>query len=157
MHPHVKNGVVALAIAMLAWGCASPVPPADTADAQRDALVQRTQAYERDARQAPDRMSAQRKAELQQLATDVSAWQARTGRDDIRVTEQRQTTSRRTNEGGGAGNCENDCPVYTFRNDEICFLKGSECSSNPEDLGTYCIYECISIRSDVSSGFSKGQ
>ncbi|MFL6593494.1 MAG: hypothetical protein ACJ8GK_12420 [Luteimonas sp.] len=157
MYRHVMNGFMALAMAILAWGCASSFHGGNTANAERDALVQRTQAYERDARQAPDRMSPQRKAELQQLATDVAAWQARTGRDDIRVTEQRQTSARRVNEGGGSGNCENDCPVYTFKNDEICFLKGSECTSDPEHLGTYCIYECISIRSDVSSGLSKGQ
>jgi hypothetical protein len=148
---------MALAMAMLAWGCAGSMPSDGTADAQRDALVQRAQAYQRDARQAPDRLPPERKAELQQLATDIRAWQAWTGRDDIAVTNQRQVTARRAKEGDGSGNCANDCPVYTFKNDEICFLQGSECSSDPEFHGTICIYSCISIRSDIASGLKQGQ
>jgi len=151
MHRQAKTWLTALATAMLAWGCAGSIPSQDTADAQRDALVQRAQAYQRDARQAPDRMSPERKAELQQLATDVRAWQAWTGRDDIAVTNQRKATARRANDGGSE-NCANDCPVYTFQNDEICFLQGSECSSDPESHGTICIYSCISIRSDIAAG-----
>jgi hypothetical protein len=151
----MKSWALALATATLAWGCVAPTPPGATADAQRDALVQRARIYKADAEKAPASLSPQRKSELQQLANDVRAWQARTGRNDIRVTDKRATTARRASEGG-TGNCDMDCPVYTFEHDQICFLKGSECSSDPESYGTICIYNCISIASNLAPERSQG-
>lgn len=148
-HRQWKAWLLGLATAVLVFGCATSVSPEGDADTQRDALVQRARLYQVDAKQAPESLSPERKAELQELAADIRAWQGRTGRNDINVTDKRATTARRANDTGGAGNCDNDCPVYTFEHDTICFLKGSECSSDPEFHGTICIYTCISIASQV--------
>ena len=160
MHRHTKSWLLALATATLALGCASSVPPDDNADNQLDSLVQRARIYKGDAEKAPDSLSVERKDELQQLANDVRKWQARTGRHDIRLTDKRVTTAQRENDGGGTGNCDADCPVYDLSDlshDSICFLKGSECSSDPEGHGTICIYDCISIASEVAPERSQGQ
>jgi hypothetical protein len=150
MHRPLKSWLLALAAATLALGCATPAPPGAEADPQRDALLQRVRSYKSDAEKAPDRWSPERKAELQQLANDARAWQARTGRNDVRVTGRRVTAARRANDDGGTADCDADCPVYTLEGDTICFLESSECSSAPETYGTICVYTCISIGSEVS-------
>ncbi|MDR7135305.1 hypothetical protein J2X06_002514 [Lysobacter niastensis] len=91
MHRHGDAGI----------GCATSAPPEVNADAQLDAMVQRAQPYKADAAKAPDSPSPERKAELQQLASDARARQAGTGRNDIRVTDKRVTTARRADDGGG--------------------------------------------------------
>jgi hypothetical protein len=70
MHRHGDAGI----------GCATSAPPEVNADAQLDAMVQRARAYKADAAKAPDSLSPERKAELQQLASDARAWQEGTGR-----------------------------------------------------------------------------
>ena len=110
-----------------------------------------------DAEQAPDRLSPQRKAELQQLANDARAWHARTGKNDILVTDKRVPAARRANDSGDAGNCDSDCPVYTLEGDTICFLEKSECSSNPEDYGTICVYSCISMANQIAPERSQAE
>lgn len=159
MHRHSKSWLLVLATATLALACATSIPP--EGNAELDALVKRARIYEGDAKRAPDRLSPERKAELQQLARDVRAWQSRTGRNDIRVTDKRQTMAR-ANDGGGAGNCDADCPVYMLMDDSICFFEKSECPTNSDDddeltIGTICVYSCISIASEVSPGRSKAQ
>ena len=157
MHRHMKSWLLALAMATLALGCATSNSPEDDADTQLDALVQRARVYKGDAEKAPDSLSPERKLELQQLASDARAWQARTGRHDILVTDKRVPAARRANDSGGAGDCDADCPVYTLEDDTICFLEKSECSSSPEDYGTICVYSCISIASEVGPERSQGQ
>ena len=150
MHRYMKSSLVVLATATLFLGCATSSSPENDADAQLDAMVAQARTYQGDAEKTPDRLSPERKAELQQLASDARAWQARTGRNDIRVTDKRVAAARRANDTGGAGNCDADCPVYTLDGDTICFLEKSECSSNPEDYGTICVYSCISMASEIS-------
>ena len=156
MHRHTrKSWLLALATATLALGCATPAPPEGNADAQLDELVQRARIHQGDAEKAPDSLSPDRRAELQQLADDVRAWQTRTGRDDIRVTDKRETMARRADDGGGAGNCDADCPVYHLGDDSICFLEQSECPMDADDdeeltIGTICLYSCISFASQVA-------
>jgi hypothetical protein len=144
MHRHGDAGI----------GCATSAPPEVNADAQLDAMVQRARAYKADAAKAPDSLSPERKAELQQLASDARAWQAGTGRNDIRVTDKRVTTARRADDGGGdTGNCDANCPSYSLSGDSICFLEKSECPTDEGDegdltFGTICIYSCISMSSE---------
>ena len=154
MNRHRKSWLLALVAATLALGCATSDPPEGNADTQLDELVQRARIYEGDAEKAPNSLSPERRAELQQLAKDVRAWQARTGRNDIRVTDRRETMARRANDGGGTGNCDMDCPVYQLVDDSICFLERSECPIDGDDddltIGTICIYSCISFASQVA-------
>lgn len=162
MDRHTKFWVLALATATLALGCATSVPPEANADTELDALVQRARLYEGDAKKAPNSLSPEHKAELQQLAKDVRAWQSRTGRNDIRVTDKRQTMARANDGGGGTGNCDGDCSVYLFMDDSICFLEKSECPIDSGDddgltIGTICVYSCISIASEVSPARNKAQ
>ena len=154
MHRHTQSWLLALAMASLVAGCATSAPPGANADTQLDALVQRARTYKGDAEKAPDSLSPKRKAELQQLASDVRAWQARTGRNDIRVTDERKTMARR-NDGGGAGDCDADCPLYSLFDDSICFLEKSECPTDDGGdgdltIGTICVYSCISIASEAA-------
>jgi hypothetical protein len=153
----MKSWLLVLATATLALGCATSSSPDKDADTQLDAMLERARAYKGDAEKAPDRMSPQRKAELRQLANDARAWQARTGRNDIRVDDKRMPAARRANDSGDAGNCDADCPVYTLEGDTICFLEKSECSSSPEDYGTICVYSCISMASEIAPQRSQGE
>lgn len=120
------------------------------AERQRQALTQRVEGYKRDAVQSPV-LTPARKAELQQLATEVRAWQAKTGRNDVRVTKDNFTAAR-MNDGGGAGGCE-DCPGYRVDGDRICFLEiEGECpvdDGGDLQLGRVCVYTCIWIGSEV--------
>ena len=149
MHPHAKTWLLALGIATLAFGCVTSAPSVGDADAQRDALARRARSYKAEAERVPDSLPPGRKAELEQLADDVRAWQARTGKNDIRVTEDRVTQARRANDSG-TDDCNIDCPRYELDGDKICFLVKSECSSAPETYGTLCIYSCISMASTVA-------
>jgi hypothetical protein len=157
MHRHTKSWLLVLATATLAFGCATSSSPENDADTQLDAMLERARIYKGEAEKAPDSVSPERKAGLQQLANDARAWQARTGRNDIRVTDRRLPATRRANDSGDAGNCDADCPVYTLEGDTICFLEKSECSSNPEDYGTICVYSCISMASETAPERSQGE
>ena len=157
MHRHIKSWLLVLATATLALGCATSSSPENDADTQLETLVARARIYQGDAEKAPDSLSPERKVELQQLTNDARAWQARTGRNDIRVTDKRLPAARRANDSGGSGNCDADCPVYTLEGDTICFLEKSECSSSPEDYGTICVYSCISMASEIAPERSQGE
>ena len=157
MHRHTKSWLLVLATATLAFGCATSSSPENNADTQLDAMLERARIYKGEAEKAPDSLSPERKAGLQQLANDARAWQARTGRTDIRVTDRRLPAIRRANDSGDAGNCDADCPVYTLEGDTICFLEKSECSSSPEDYGTICVYSCISMASEITPERSQGE
>ncbi|MET3930715.1 hypothetical protein ABIE51_002602 [Lysobacter sp. OAE881] len=139
------TAVAAVAIVLCLPACNRKAPDSGT-DTQQQALVQRTQAFKRDAAASPQLTQA-RKAELERLATDVRAWQARTGRNDVRVTKDSVKTRRNDSPGGGSG-CE-DCPGYRVDGDRICFLESEgECPvDDGSDLqfGRVCVYTCIWI------------
>ena len=141
--------VVGLAISLSA--CTRKAPDAGNADdTQRQALTQRVQAFQRDAAATPQ-LTPARKAELEQLATEVRAWQARTGRGDVRVTKDSIKARRNDNPGGGSG-CE-DCPGYRVDGDRICFLESEgECPVDDGDglgFGRVCVYTCIWIGAEA--------
>ena len=154
MTTHTRTLFLAVAIALVA-GCATSASPSGGPDSELQALQQRAGMYRADAERTPDTLSPERKADLQQLASDVRAWQSRTGRDDITVTDTRKTVARRAYDGEGPGNCDSDCPAYTLDGDSICFLEKSECPTggSPDDelqIGTICVYSCINIGSQVT-------
>ena len=138
--------VVAVALTFGLSGCVPGTPSGSEDDSQRQALVQRAQAYQRDAAATPT-LTPARKAELQQLASDVRAWQARTKREDMHVTRDSLTTQR-INDSGGGGGCES-CPGYRLDGDRICFLEEEgECpvdDGSDLQLGRVCVYTCIWI------------
>jgi len=145
------TAVAALALALCLSACTRKAPDAGNADdTQRQALTQRVQAFQRDA-SATAQLTPARKAELEQLATDVRTWQARTGRNDVRVTKDSIKARRNDNPGGG-GDCE-DCPGYRVDGDRICFLESEgECpaddGSGDLGFGRVCVYTCIWIGAD---------
>lgn len=145
------TAVVAVAVATSVVGCKPKGPSAAEADSQRMALVQRAEAFKRDAVQKPV-LAPARKAELQQLVADVRAWQARTGRSDVRVTPDTVTARRNDNPGGG-GDCD-DCPGYRVDGDRICFLESEgECPADDGSdlqLGRVCVYTCIWIGAEAA-------
>ena len=149
MRRHIRFWLLALTIAAVGLGCRTATPPDGPAGAERQALEQRVRALRDEAKQGGTPTPA-RKAEAQQLAADVRGWQARTGRDDLRVTEESVTTARRADDGGGGGDCE-DCIGYLLDGDRICFLERKECPTNEDDdeliIGTICVYTCLWIGS----------
>jgi len=144
------TAVVVVALAIGLCGCNRKAPDTGNADdTQRQALTQRVQAFQRDATAAPQ-LTPARKGELEQLATEVRAWQAKTGRNDVRVTKDSIKARRNDNPGGGSG-CE-DCPGYRVDGDRICFLESEgECPADDGDglgFGRVCVYTCIWIGAD---------
>lgn len=152
MDVRIFTAVVAVALATGLAACTPPSPQGgDTAEAERTALVQRAEGFRRDAQSIPA-LTPARKAELQQLAGDVRAWQARTKRDDVRVTQESATAARQNNSPGGGDGCD-DCPGYTINGDRICFLESEgECPVDDGDglgLGRTCVYTCIWIGAEA--------
>ncbi len=140
------TAAMVVALATCVTGCK---PKGGDDESQRQALAQQADAYKRDAAQTPA-LTPARKAELQKLAANVRAWQARTKRDDLRVTEDSHT-AQRINDTGGGGGCE-DCPGYRIDGDRICFLEHEgECPADDGSdlqLGRVCVYSCIWIGAD---------
>jgi hypothetical protein len=145
----------AIAVAMwaaLLAGCTPMHSRATDDKVARQDLLQRLQAYRRDAASTP-MLEPARKVELQQLATDIRAWQARTGQDAPRVTQE-SFSARMGNGGGGAG-CES-CPGYRLDGDNMCFLEEEgECpvdDGSDLQIGRVCVYTCIWIGSSLQPG-----
>ena len=139
--------VAIVAVATCMTGCK---PRGGDAESQRQTLAQQAETYKRDAVQTP-MLTPARKLELQQLAANVRAWQARTKRDDLRVTQDSVTAQRSNDGGGGGGGCD-DCPGYRVDGDRICFLEQEgECPADDGgdlQLGRVCVYTCIWIGAD---------
>lgn len=149
--------MVAVAVAIWTAACLAGCAPMHSrdgmdADGERDALLQRAQAYRRDAASTP-MLAPARKAELQQLATDIRAWQSRTGQDAPRVTQESFTA--RMNDSGGGESCAS-CPGYRLDGDNICFLEEEgECPVEDDSdlqIGRVCVYTCIWIGSGPQPG-----
>lgn len=142
---------MAVALTASLMACTPRAPQGSDAEAERQALTQRAQAYQRDAASAPT-LTPARKAELQQLAADVRAWQSKTRRDDLRVTKDSVTAARSNDNPGGGSGCE-DCPGYTINGDRICFLESEgECpvdDGSDLQIGRVCVYTCIWIGAEV--------
>jgi hypothetical protein len=140
---------VAVVVA-LATGLTACKPRDGDDESQRQALAQQAEAYKRDAVQTPV-LTPARKAELQTLAANVRAWQARTKRGDLRVAPD-SFTAQRMNDGGGGGGCE-DCPGYRVDGDRICFLEQEgECpvdDGGDLQIGRVCVYTCIWIGAEA--------
>lgn len=158
MHRHIRFWLLALTIASLGLGCRAFSPAEQPAGDERQALEQRALAL-RDEAVRDDTPTPARKAELQQLAADVRAWQARTGQDDLRVTEESVPTARRANDGGGGTDC-GDCPGYQLDGDQICFLESEgECpvdDGSDLTIGKICVYTCIWIGSRAEPSMRSG-
>lgn len=141
--------VVAAVLALGMTGCKPKAPQGDP-ETERRALAERAETYKRDAVQTLT-LTPARKTELQQLASDVRAWQKRTNRNDLHVTED-SVTAQRINDSGGGGGCE-DCPGYRVDGDRICFLEHEgECPADDGSdlqIGRVCVYTCIWIGSEV--------
>ncbi|MDI9239545.1 hypothetical protein QLQ15_11585 [Lysobacter sp. LF1] len=150
MYPRSMAVAVLVAGMACVTGCAPKAPQGSDADSERQALVQRAQAFKRDAASTPA-LTPARKTELQQLASDVRAWQARTKREDVHVTRDSLTT-KRINDSGGGGGCES-CPGYRLDGDRICFLEEEgECpvdDGSDLQLGRVCVYSCIWIGAEA--------
>ena len=150
-------GVMAMTLAIAGLTACTPRAPQEagtgtTADAERTAHVQRAEAFRRDAKNIPA-LTPDRKVELQQLATDVRAWQARTNREDVRVTRDSINAARRNDSPGGGDDGCDDCPGYTLDGDKLCFLEDEgECpagSGQDLDFGRMCVYTCIWIGAEA--------
>jgi len=150
--------LLALTIACPGLGGRALPPAHQTPGAERQALEHRARAL-RDEAMRDGTTTAVRKAEFQQLAADVRAWQARTGQDDLRVTEESVTTARRANDGGTSGDCE-DCPGYQLEADRICLLmdEGECLLEDGADLtiGKIYVYTCIWIGSRAAPSVRSG-
>ena len=157
MHARIRPWLLVLAMASLAPGCRTAAPDGP-AEAERHALEQRAVAL-RDAVKRDGRSTPERQAEFRQLAAEVRAWQAGSGRDDLRVTEESRRATARRNDGGGGLECD-DCPGYTLDGDRICFLESQgECPvDDGSDLiiGPVCVYTCLWIGSGAEPQLQGG-
>lgn len=134
-------------------------PRADSgADARREraALVERAQGI-RARLQADSTAYRALEPEWKRLVADVEAWQARTGRNDIRtgsdsVRTPGTGTAARDDDGGGGEGCES-CPGYTVEPDRICFLTEEGSCPGPDDIvGRICVYQCLWIGAGAEPG-----
>lgn len=148
-------GAMLVGLGLVAVGCGGRGVDTE-ADAERDALVQRTQDLKGRVTVA-QALTPELKAELERLVAEVRRWQEATGRDDIRVAGDSANPGRIAREsktGGGGSDCA-DCPGYTVEPDRVCFLESEgECPEDEGDdltLGRACVYTCIWIGSRVEA------
>lgn len=134
---------VLMNVALCLAACSSSPPPQDPAppDPELTALKERAEALKsRAMQQAP---TADLVPEAQRLAKDVSAWQGRTGRNDVRVEDKKTSVTKET--GGGGDDCPPCPPLDTsgIAKGEICYLAAD--LGCLEHIKTICLYTCIVI------------
>ena len=130
-------------------GCAERVSSPVDDNGERSALEQRTLDLKISVMAAGGMTDAQRR-ELADLVSDISAWQARTGRSDISVKTPGSTTDRANLAVRGVtptdpGPCTPCAPV-TASGGRICFLSYEGACDTSGGLTTkVCVYVCITV------------
>jgi hypothetical protein len=149
-------GLLVGAIAVSLVGCAELVSPPVAADAERSALEQRALDLKASVIQKGGITAVQRR-ELRALAVDISAWQARTGRNDIAVSTSAPSYAEaslavRGVAPSGPASCAPCAPV-TASGGKICFLAGDEPCPPPSEGLTLrvCVYICITVDPDAAA------
>ena len=148
----VRTVVLGTVLGAVLAGCTRRSPESGgDADRERTALVERAQGIR--ARLESDSTAYRAlEPEWKRLVADVKAWQARTGRDDIRtgfdsVRTPAAGTAARDNGSGESEDCPT-CAGYHLELDRICFLKDEgDCMDLDEFTARVCTYECIWIGS----------
>jgi hypothetical protein len=144
-------GVVATMLAVSLAGCSeapsSPAPP----DAELWGLVQRVGVL-KDRVTASGRITTEQRLELSLLQQDVTAWQARTGRNDISFSTSRHERSRATAVApGDDGSCE-VCPTIRMggpNGDWVCFLDEVGPCTPGSFIRSWCHYVCFKTVSSI--------
>lgn len=140
--------LVATVMAVGTIGCAeSPVAPPD-AELELQALKDRTNNLAA-AVQIEGSITPEIRSAVARLSADIKAWNARTGRTDITVTDgsRRSDESRpmtAPKQSGGMYCCER---FFIDNLGKYCFLTTTECQYWPEGnlLGPVCLYTCIRV------------
>lgn len=152
----VRALVLCSTLAAALAGCGRRSDSGGEGERERITLVERAQGI-RARLQADSTAYRALEPEWKRLVADVEAWQARTGRNDIRtgsdsVRTPGTGTAARDDDGGGGEGCES-CPGYTVEPDRICFLTEEGSCPEPDDVvGRACVYQCLWIGAGAEPG-----
>jgi hypothetical protein len=137
--------LVAAVMAVSLAGCASEPSSGASDETEMELLVQRTFALQKNVGTA-GRMTAELRSELTVLASDVEAWQQRTGRSDISVSRSRpareEGVAARPISPVAPGGCT-PCPLISLSEGKVCFLI-EESPCRDDIIAKVCAYICLS-------------
>ncbi len=142
-------GSIGAALALSLAACSDRITTPAAQEGERSALMQRAQVLKAHVLESGKMSDAQRR-ELEILAQDIGAWQARTGRNDISVRRWTPVIDSAASSAQLAvvkqpnqGSCL-PCPPVQVNGNQICFLSGGTTCGKPGDtLARFCWYVCI--------------